>query len=292
MSSLHTVLCFGEILWDLTPKGLFLGGAPTNVAYHLHKLGLRSLPVTAVGNDYLGEEIIRRVAAWGVETALIGLISEKRTGVVSVDLTDAGNPSYEIADDVAWDFVPATVDLFSESKNADAIVFGSLALRHKPNRLLLDKLLAASGSLKVFDVNLRPPYFDIAQVLELARRADLVKLNIDELEILHPFAVGSLEVMAATFSDLIGGKQVCVTCGADGASYWDGHRWAKEDGRPITVSGDAVGAGDAFLAGLISGLTARIPIEIALNRACRLAEIVAATDGAQPYYDASSFKAF
>ena len=46
-----TIACFGEILWDCLPRGLFLGGAPINVAYHLSRLGVRALPVTAIGRD-------------------------------------------------------------------------------------------------------------------------------------------------------------------------------------------------------------------------------------------------
>ena len=48
-----SVLCFGEILWDLLPHGAFPGGAPFNVAYHLHRLGVPVLPVSAVGADNL-----------------------------------------------------------------------------------------------------------------------------------------------------------------------------------------------------------------------------------------------
>ena len=57
------VLCFGEILWDSLPEGLFPGGAPFNVAYHLRRLGARAVPVTAVGRDTLGDESPRNADA-------------------------------------------------------------------------------------------------------------------------------------------------------------------------------------------------------------------------------------
>src|SRR5579883_383119 len=86
------VLCFGEALWDCVPRGLFLGGAPANVAYHLARLGCRASLVTAVGDDFLGDEILRRVRQWGVETMFIARVYDKRTGVVLVDLSDPARP--------------------------------------------------------------------------------------------------------------------------------------------------------------------------------------------------------
>ena len=59
-SAVPPVLCFGEILWDCLPRGLFPGGAPINVAYHLQKLGLTAYPVTAVGSDVGAVRDVRR----------------------------------------------------------------------------------------------------------------------------------------------------------------------------------------------------------------------------------------
>jgi fructokinase len=285
MSTRSTVVCFGEVLWDSTPEGLFLGGAPTNVAYHYRRLGGRSVLVSAVGDDWLGEEVRRRLYAWGVTTDNIGTVMNKQTGVVEVDLTNPNNPNYEIVDDVAWDYIPDTDGVIREASSADVFVFGSLALRRGSNQALLNKLLHASTGLKIFDVNLRPPFFDRSHVLSLARRADLVKLNESELEVLHPLAVGSLEVMASAFSELIGHKKVCVTCGSQGAGYWSGHDWLWEEARPVKAHGNAIGAGDAFLAALAIELATGRPASEALKRACRLAEYVASAGGAQPNYD-------
>ncbi|HEY5812530.1 MAG TPA: PfkB family carbohydrate kinase, partial [Terrimicrobiaceae bacterium] len=76
------VLCFGEVLWDCLPRGLFPGGAPINVAYHLQKLGMTAFPVTAVGKDFLGQELIRRLEQWGLDTRFVNILPEKQTGVV------------------------------------------------------------------------------------------------------------------------------------------------------------------------------------------------------------------
>jgi len=76
------VLCFGEILWDCLPRGLFPGGAPIDVAYHLQKLGLTAYPVTAVGADFLGQELIRRLEQWGLDSRFVNVLPDKQTGVV------------------------------------------------------------------------------------------------------------------------------------------------------------------------------------------------------------------
>ena len=288
MINRSTAVCFGEVLWDSTPKGLFLGGAPTNAAYHLHRLGVESLPATAVGNDFLGTEVRRRLDAWGVSTELVATVENKATGVVQVDLSAPSNPTYEIVDDVAWDYIPDTSELRRRSLATDVFIFGSLALRHASNQELLASLLPSIAGMKVFDVNLRAPFYAIDRVYALAQNADLVKVNEDELSVIHPFGVGDVELMAATFSMTVGNAAVCVTCGSSGAGLWRGGKWHWSEARSIETKGDAVGAGDAFLAALVSALLAGISDGEAIERACRLAELVASSDGAQPFYDPST----
>jgi len=59
-------LCFGEVLWDFLPDGLYPGGASLNGAYHLHRQGLDVLLISAVGRDVLGDELLRRLGQWGL----------------------------------------------------------------------------------------------------------------------------------------------------------------------------------------------------------------------------------
>ena len=58
-----TVVCWGELVWDLLPDGPRLGGALANVAYHVVRLGGRAVLVTRVGDDELGRQAITRLAA-------------------------------------------------------------------------------------------------------------------------------------------------------------------------------------------------------------------------------------
>lgn len=280
------VVCFGEILWDSLPRGLFPGGAPMNVAYHLKQLGVTPLPVTAVGRDQLGDELLRRLKTWDVDNTGVSVNSAKATGMARVSLVD-GSPKFEIVEDVAWDWIEVVPQILDRASECAAIVFGSLAQRSENNCRQLAALLDRSAStLKVFDVNLRAPYDSAAVVWALAKRADLVKLSDSELNQLldKKFAAREFETGVREFSQRTGVQKVCLTAGGDGAGLLLGDKWIWEQPNPVTIR-DTVGAGDSFLAGLLSGLlrASEPPAEI-LRRACRLAEFVVTQDGATPSY--------
>src|SRR5215208_3956099 len=76
------VLCVGEILWDSLPEGLFLGGAPFNVACHLRAAGVPVSMVSRVGDDRLGDEVMRRAARYGVGVELMQTDPVLPTGFV------------------------------------------------------------------------------------------------------------------------------------------------------------------------------------------------------------------
>jgi len=289
MSEPGTVIaCFGEILWDSLPGGLFLGGAPLNVAYHLLRQGVRALPVSAVGRDLLGDEACRRMAAWGLETRWIGRQGGFPTGMARVTLAPAGAPHFHVARAAAWDHIPITRPLRYQRTPPTALVFGTLALRGTANRRTLARLFSTwPDAWRVADLNLRPPFDHPGVIASVLREAQLVKLNSDELRRLTGASArrpDALERTIRRFSRRHGIPRVCVTAGACGAGLlWDGG-WSWEEARPIEIC-DTVGAGDAFLAGLLAALLLHrcTPAE-ALAHACRLGEFVAARDGATPPY--------
>jgi fructokinase len=282
-----TIACFGEALWDVLPRGIFLGGAPLNVAYHLSRQGMVAIPITAVGRDFLGDEIIRRVKSWGLDSRYIMQLPRLPTGVVTAALDGAGVASYRIARRVAWDHI-AIPSALPESSFVAAVVFGTLALRQKYNRHALLRLFdACPHALRVLDLNLRPP-FDASSVVALTlKHAQFVKLNDEELGRMtnsRPRTSAQLEIAARRFSSAHGLFRVCVTAGARGAGLLWKDRWYWEDSRPVVVR-DTIGAGDAFLAGFLAALLVRRASPgNALARAARLGEFVAAHDGATPSY--------
>ena len=287
------VLCFGEILWDFLPDALYPGGAPFNVAYHLHRRGVPTGLVSALGRDVLGEELLRRLRHWGLDTTLISRHHGLPTGTVIASLGSGGDATYDITASVAWDQIFITEDVVRAAVGAGALVFGSLALRTSFNRNALERLLAVlpDTALRVFDVNLRPPHDDLALVRELAPRATVLKLNAAEAARLAGGAgesPGAEEDHARHLAQLAGGALVCITAGARGAGLLRNDRWSWEPGRPVQVV-DTVGAGDAFLASLVADLLAggRDDATV-LARACRLGEWVATQRGATPAYTAAT----
>lgn len=278
------VLCFGEVLWDCLPQGLFMGGAPVNVAYHLQQLGAKVLPISAVGDDFLGREIIRRLKRVGLDTRFVPDIADVQTGVVLVELTADGQPSYEIVQDVAWDMIPESADLMQAAADASAIVFGSLAQRSQANKKLLLEMLDTTNGLRAFDVNLRRPFDDLDLVAELAAKADLIKLNNDEAyELAGLPGDAEIEKVAREVGAKYACDRVCVTAGGDGAGMRVGADWYWGDGETVDVV-DTIGAGDSFMAALVDGLLRGGGPQAIIRRATRLAGFVAASRGAMPDY--------
>jgi len=282
----HTVICFGEALWDSLPRGIFPGGAPINVAYHLRRFGLNALPVSAVGRDFLGDEFVRRFKYWQLTPDYISRV-EKPTGAVVVDVTENGVPSYRFLEDVAWDAIPLPEALHRECATASALVFGTLAQRSAVNRRCLAELRSWLGNARqIFDVNLRAPYDDPQIVWESARGCDLIKLNHEELLKLLQLVVttDALKTGARLLAERTGCPRICVTAGARGAGLWWADQWYWEPAQPVAVK-DTVGAGDSFLAALLHGwFVSGLTPDENLKRAGRVAEHVASCDGAMPDY--------
>jgi len=276
------VLCVGELLWDALPAGLFLGGAPFNVACHLSAAGVPVAMVSRVGADRLGEEAVRRAQRYGVATDLVQVDPTLPTGFVSATVDDSGQATYVILDAVAWDAIEPDEVLLARSKISRAIVFGSLAQRQATTRRTIERLWE-SKALMVFDVNLRPPFEDRDVIRRSLERADVVKVNSEELQRLASWfgLPPSDRESASALSRLFSSPVVCVTRGHAGAALWRDDTWTEHPGFEVEVR-DTVGAGDAFLAILLAGLLSGADSETLLKNANRIGADVATQFGALP----------
>ena len=287
------VICFGEALWDVLPSMRSVGGAPLNVAYHLKKLGVRAWPMSGVGNDPLGEELKSQIEEWGLPSDLICSVADRETGRSLITVLE-GEPNFEVLKDVAWDYIDVPENWPVECQPAEALVFGSLAQRSARNRAVLDAMFVAMpNALKVLDVNLRDAFEDYEQIWALARSADLVKLNDEEMQALMQTTATrtNAEDCARSFQREAGCETVCMTMGAQGAGLLRCDEWHWVDAVPVKVR-DTVGAGDSFLAGLIYGLLiTQEDATTTLRRSATLASFVASSDGATPDYDIGEFVA-
>ena len=276
------ILCVGEVLWDALPEGLFLGGAPFNVACHLRGAGLPASMVSRIGDDRLGEEVLRRATRYGVGVDLIQVDPTLPTGFVRVAIDEGGNPAYEILAPAAWDAIEPSEPLLRRAREARAIVFGSLAQRDARSRATIARLWE-SDALAVFDVNLRPPFDDRDVVDRSLRRADVVKLSELELaSVAEWFALrGTPRAQVAALAETFSCDVVCLTRGSEGAALWHDGRWTEHPGFKVEVR-DTVGAGDAFLAVLLAGLFAGGSDASLLQHANLIGAYVATQYGAVP----------
>jgi len=274
------IICFGEVLWDVFPNKRLLGGAPLNVGMRLHTLGADVTLVSCVGDDEPGDRAIWEIQEHGLSTSTIHISENKPTGSVLVSLSD-GIATYSISEDVAWDHIVVGEENKVKIRKADALVFGSLALRNDHNYTLLNNLLEDS-SYSIFDLNLRPPYYSDLRILDLMRKSDLVKMNDEELEYvceILKITNNGLEDRVEQIALRTQSDSICVTLGDKGAILLYDNIITKHPGYKVNVT-DTVGAGDSFFAGLIYELLTGSGPEEALNTGCAIGALVASKQGA------------
>jgi len=251
----YKVVGLGEILWDMLPNGKQLGGAPANFAYISTLLGDDGIVASRVGRDSLGNEALRQLAALGVTTEFVERDTIHPTGTVQVEVDHAGQPKFEIAEGVAWDFLEWTPPWQELAEQVDAICFGSLAQRALASRAAIRQFLGAARkeAVRVFDVNLRQAFFSQEVLAESMKVADIVKLNHEELpRIMQLFGLEHRDEIASAdalmeFHHL---KLICVTRGCRGSLLISQQELNEHPGYRIQVA-DAIGAGDSFTAGLV-----------------------------------------
>ena len=277
------VVCFGEVLWDIFPTHEKIGGAPLNVANRLSSFGHNVAMVSAIGQDEYGQKIIAYLNENKVNTENIQIKKEFQTGKVNVMLNEKGSASYDIKYPRAWDKIRFTEGARNIVLNADAFVFGSLVARDETSRNTLYQLLEFA-KYKIFDLNLREPYYTTEVLVYLMEKADFIKFNDDELyEVCKTLGskYNSLEQNIKFIAKKTKTKHVCVTKGPHGAVLLYDGKLYYNSGFQIKVI-DTVGAGDSFLGSLTSKLLNKENPQKAIDFACAVGALVAQSEGANP----------
>ena len=288
-----SIVCFGEVLFDVFPTHRKIGGAPLNVALRLASLGVNSNIISRIGKDTLGRDLIDYVRTNGVNTATIQVDEIYNTGEVIVKLNEKGSASYTINYPVAWDKIICIAEDEIMVKKADALVFGSLTCRDSISQNSLLEIINYA-KYAVFDVNLRAPFYAKEILLNLMMQSDFIKFNDDELyeisaSMNSPYH--SLEQNILFIAEQTNTKHICVTKGSHGAVLYYNEKMYYNSGYKIDVI-DTVGSGDSFLAGLLSELLINSNPQEAINFACALGAIVAKNEGANPKISNKEINAF
>ncbi|TCD03483.1 carbohydrate kinase family protein [Pedobacter psychroterrae] len=289
-SGAHTAICYGEILWDVLPDGPQPGGAPLNVAYHLNKMGIDTSLISRIGNDSNGRKLLALMDLWGIDKNLVQTDEQHETSQVLARMGNGNEVSYEIVYPVAWDFIGKAEEL-NELNNY--FVYGSLASRNDTSRDTLFTLLD-TPAIKVFDINLRPPFINRSLLEVLLGKADIVKFNEAELDMVQVMFKGSYEAEASKIKFIQAHfdiPEVIVTKGEFGASYYKGdeahHIWGSE----IKVT-DTIGSGDSFLAAFIANHSKGLQPREILKNAVAMGGFIATKKGGCPQYQLSEYIEF
>ncbi len=273
------VLCFGEALWDLSPDGEMLGGAPLNLGYRLHCLGQECCMISRLGQDDYGRRALEKIDAMGMDRSLIQQDADHPTGTVPVKFDEKGVPDFTILPDVAYDYIDMNAILEQAAIAADCLCFGTLIQRAPQSRNTLASLLSlakeCNNALLFLDLNLRKDCYTRATVEASLEKADLVKLSDEEMETLTSMFGLEANDDPDRLREIIRRwklQSAVVTYGEKGAIAMDGTgEWVYDPGYEVQVV-DTCGSGDAFSAGFLYGILKEWPLE----EACALGNILGA----------------
>ena len=256
MEKSNYVVGLGEILWDCNEGKLTLGGAPANFAYHVNQFGLNAMIVSAIGKDGLGADIEKKLKRAKLQYLLPHV--PYKTGKVCVRIAGNGIPAYKILENVAWDNIPSSSEMEDLARHTQAVCFGSLAQRNEMSRSTIYAFLDAmpAGALRVFDINLRQQWYTREIIETSLRKANILKINDDELLIVQRLFGYRDMTQEETCRRMMKDYQLQIlilTCGEKGSYVFAGQEMSFLSTPKIKVV-DTVGAGDSFTASFIASI--------------------------------------
>lgn len=267
------IVGIGDALWDCLPEGRKIGGAPANFAYYMMQFGFDSLAVSAVGDDELGREIKETFDRAGLKHIL--QVSDHPTGTVTIDVDENGIPSYDIKENVAYDFLTFTPELEEIAGKCNVVCFGSMTQRNPVSRKTIRKFIEtvpqSDETYKVFDINLRQNFYDKEIISESLRLCNVFKINDEELIVVKEMFGHAGKSDHEACMSLIkewGLKFLILTCGVNGSHVFTENGHSFMDTPKVEVA-DTVGAGDSFISGfmasILKGRSVRDAHETAVN---------------------------
>ena len=265
-------ICLGELLIDFvsTLNGVTLrdapgfekapGGAPANVAVGLSKLGIETYFIGKIGKDAFGDFLRMTLDKYGVKTNYLTTTTKAKTTLAFVSLTEEGERDFVFYRDPGADMLLDQSDIIDLIFSGSGVFhFGSITMTHEPSNSATFKAIQLArkyGYLVSFDPNLRPALW---KTLDEAREkmrlgmelSDVVKLN--EEEAMFIAETNTIEEAIQYLQRSYNLALVIITLGKEGSILIHQEKSLRVEGFPVHAV-DTTGAGDGFVAGLISSL--------------------------------------
>jgi fructokinase len=283
---MKTITAIGEIIFDIYPGYKTPGGAALNFIYHIYKLTGNSRFISRVGNDPEGKEALEFLGKNEIPVSHIQIDNFHETGTARANLDENKIPHWEISLNKAYDFIDIPADSDKIIESSKCFYFGSLAQRMERSRKTIQSFLGRNMKY-IFDMNIRQNYYtkDILETSLLA--ADVLKVNEEELNLLHElFLAGKFELNQSV-SDIkkeFNIELAAVTQGDRGA-------WLFRDKEkdfykaPVNNAVDTTGAGDAYSAILCLGYLKNLDLNKVNKLASDFAVEIVKLTGAIPRKD-------
>lgn len=280
------ILSFGEVLWDVFPDYKTLGGAPFNFAAHASLLGAQAYILSAVGEDELGKTTVEEIKKYGINTSFVAIVSKKETGKCLVTLDENKIPSYNLLNDVAYDYIKKPE---IPENTFDVFAFGTLALRSKYNFETVKQLIFKKISNEIYsDLNIRAPFYNKASIMLCLENATIVKISDEELPIINEIVFGlnfdtenSAVKLSEKFTQI---KIIIITKGEKGSFAYDcaDKKFFFANATPSELV-STVGAGDSFGAAFLTTYLKQNDLQKALETASKVsAYVVSQKDAISP----------
>lgn len=288
----HLILGIGELLWDLLPEGPRLGGAPANFSVMAGRLGNHAAILSRIGRDDLGRDAVHLLDPLPADTSFLQIDPRHETGRVTVAFNN-GQTQYNFPEPVAWDSMELSDEWVRLAERADALCFGSLAQRSIESRHTIQTLAAQAPSrcIRVFDVNLRPPFYSSEVIQESLELSTVMKMNDAEVPLVLALLGMPVEENGAQANLRFGAERllsefptldmVAITRGGNGSLLVRRDEWHEHPGFPTKVA-DTVGAGDAFTAAMTHYLLRGAELPVLNEAGNRWGSWIASQSGAMP----------
>lgn len=278
MEKVLDVVTFGETMVLFNPDNLgplryvnnfskSIGGAESNVAIALTKLGHKVGWFSKLGNDAFGKYIQSVIRGEGVDVSRVTFDDDNKTGILFKERFQHANPNvyYYRRDSAASRITLDDLDLdYIKSAKILHLTGITPALSESARKAVFEAIkIAKENNIVVsFDPNIRLKLWKTDEakkvILDIAKKADIILPGCDEGKII--LGTEDPELIGEKFIEL-GCKIVVVKLGDKGCYVASENEKSYVEGYAVKRVEDTVGAGDGFAAGFLSGYLRNLPLK-------------------------------